>query len=315
MEMRRLRYFVAVAEELNFRRAAERLHVAQPALSRQIQDLEASLQLRLFARDRRQVSLTPDGAILLEKARAIVGQMGDLRATAQRLRGNAPPRLRVGFISLVAYELLPATLRRFRETHPGVEVVISEFLVMEQFEPLHSDRFDVVILRPLAIDMSIVSRVIHRARFIAALHQAHPLCAHPTLRVQDLSNEDFISLPDGPGPSFYAQIMGFCASAGFRPTVVHPVGDSQAMMGMVGAGMGVAIVPESVRRLATAGVEYRCLTDIDQRAEIAIAWRKTDENPAIAQFVLAAEAVLGEQDKTNVWHGATRDAREASRVV
>lgn len=315
MEMRRLRSFIAVAEELNFRRAAERLHVAQPALSRQIQDLEASLQLRLFARDRRQVSLTAAGTILLEKARAIVCQMADLNSTARRLRGDARPRLRVGFISLVAYELLPAILQRFREGHPEVEVDVSEFLVMEQFEPLHSGRFDVVILRPLTVDMSIATRIIHRARFIAALHQGHPLCARPSLRMRDLANEHFISLPNGPGPSFYGQIMGFCAAAGFRPAVVRSVGDSQAMMGMVGAGLGVAIVPDSVRRLGTAGVEYRGLTDIEQRADIAIAWRQTDDNPAIAQFVAAAESAVCEADESDSSRRSPSDIREASLIA
>lgn len=289
MEIRQLRYFVAVAESLSFRRASEELHIAQPALSRQIQQLEQRLDARLFERDKRSVSLTAAGLAVLEHARILLSQVQGLPAIAQRAASGQTGRIRVGFISLVAYEFLPTLVREFRSRLPQVDVVMHEFPVMHQYEPLMQDRFDVAILRPLQPDPLVTTQVIDRARFVVALPKSHPLCRQEHLSVADLRREEFISLPRANGPSFQAQIVGFCRDAGFCPTVLREVGDSQAMMGMVGAGMGVAIVPESVRHLKTDGVEYRHLPDLAHRADIVVAWKTAGSNPLVHQFVRAAQ--------------------------
>ncbi|WP_225782229.1 LysR substrate-binding domain-containing protein [Xenophilus sp. Marseille-Q4582] len=289
MDLRQLRYFVAVADTLSFRRASEQLHIAQPALSRQIQQFEQQLGARLFERDKRSVSLTAAGLAVLEHAKGLLSQVHGLPAIAQRAAQGQSGRLRIGFISLVAYEYLPALVRAFRAHLPQVDVRMHEFPVMEQYAPLLEDRFDVLILRPLVPDPLIALQVIDHARFVVALPAHHPLCSRAQLRVGDLANEEFISLPRAAhGPSFQAQILGFCRAAGFCPSVLREVGDSQAMMGMVGAGMGVAIVPEPVRHLRTAGVEYRRLSDLTQRADIALAWRSDSSNPLIEPFSVAA---------------------------
>jgi DNA-binding transcriptional LysR family regulator len=289
MDVRQLRYFVAVAESLSFRRAADELHIAQPALSRQIQQLEEQLGARLLERDKRSVALTAAGQAVLEHSRTLLAQMQGLPAIAQRAAAGETGRIRVGFISLVAYEFLPALVREFRSRLPQVDVVMHEFPVMHQYEPLMQDRFDVAILRPLLPDPLIATQVIDRARFVVALPRSHPLCRQESLSVADLRSEEFISLPRTNGPSFQAQIVGFCRDAGFCPTVMREVGDSQAMMGMVGAGMGVAIVPEAVRHLKTDGVEYRHLSDLPHRADIVVAWKTAESNPLVHQFVRAAQ--------------------------
>ena len=288
MDLRQIRAFVAVADHLSFRRAADHLCIAQPALSRQVRQLEESLKTRLFERDRRSVALTVAGAAVLVEARVLLATVNKLPLLAQRAAQGESGPLRVGFISLVAYEYLPALVREFRAARPTVDVAVHEFPVMQQYEPLLRDRFDAIILRPLQANPAIRTRIIGRPRFVVALPKGHALCERKTLRLADIAEEALISLPHADGPNFQSQILGFCRAAGFRPRVIRDVGDSQAMVGMVGAGMGVAIVPESVRHLHTAGVEYRYLVDLTARADIAVAWRKDHQNPLVGQFVGAA---------------------------
>ena len=288
MDLRQIRAFVAVADHLSFRRAAERLCIAQPALSRQVRQLEESLKTRLFERDRRSVALTVAGVAVLEQARTLLATVNGLPLLAQRAALGESGQLRVGFISLVAYEYLPALVREFRSALPDADVAVHEFPVMQQFEPLLRDRFDVLILRPLQANPVITTLIIGRPRFVVALPKGHALCSCRTLRLVDLAREALISLPDSDGPSFQSQVLGLCRAAGFRPAVIREVGDSQAMVGMVGAGMGVAIVPESVRHLRTDGVEYRYLADLTERADIVVAWNRVHRNPLVAEFVRAA---------------------------
>lgn len=292
MDIRQLRYFVAVADELSFRRAADKLHVAQPALSRQVQQLEDTLGVLLVKRDKRHVELTPAGDAVLKQARTVIAQMQQLPALARRAAAGHTGHLRVGFISLVASEFLPMLVRGFRGEFPNVDVKLNEFQVLQQFEPLLREDIDVAILRLLEPDAAIASYIVQRQRFVAALPQGHALCRREAIAVGDLAGEEFVSLPTGPGRSFGGLTLRFCRDAGFEPRAMHDVGDSQAMLGMVGAGVGVAIVPEAIRHLHTDGVEYRPLSDLHERAEIAVAWRAHDTNPLVGGFVDAARRIF-----------------------
>lgn len=285
IDSRHLRFFVAVCEELNFRKAAERLHLAQPALTRHIQTMETALGVQLFERDKRHVALTSAGRAAFERARQLLRDMDDLVLATQRAARGEIGSLRVGFISFVAYEYLPAILRSFRQEFPDVGVELHEFLVMQQFEMLLDGRIDVAVLRPLYKDSRIATKTIVRSRFVAALRADHPLLRKKSIRMEDLSEEDFVSLPKRLGPSFHAQIMGFCSGAGFLPKVVHAASDAQAVIGLVGAGMGVAVVPESVAKLNTAGVEYRLVNGLPETAEIVLAWRSDNTSEVLKHFV------------------------------
>jgi DNA-binding transcriptional LysR family regulator len=285
IDSRHLRYFVAVAEELNFRKAAERLHLAQPALTRQIQAMEMAMGVQLFERDKRHVALTSAGRAAFERSRQLLRDMDDLVLATQRAAKGEIGSLRVGFISFVAYEYLPAILRAFREKFPDVGVELHEFLVMQQFEMLLDGRIDVAVLRPLYKDSRIATKTIVRSRFVAALRADHPLLRKKSICMEDLSQEDFVSLPKRLGPSFHAQIMGFCSGAGFLPKVVHEASDAQAVVGLVGAGMGVAVVPESVAKLNTAGVEYRLVSGLPETAEIVLAWRSDNTSEVLKHFI------------------------------
>lgn len=285
IDPRHLRFFVAVAESLNFRKAAEGLHMAQPALTRQIKAMETTVGVQLFERDKRHVALTSAGRTALDRARQLLRDMDDLVVATQRAARGEIGSLRVGFISFVAYEYLPTILRAFRQKYPDVGVELHEFLVMQQFEMLLDGRIDVAVLRPLYRDSRIATKTIVRSRFVAALRNDHPLLRKKTIRMEDLSEEDFVSLPKRLGPSFHAQIMGFCSGAGFLPKVVHEASDAQAVVGLVGAGMGVAVVPESVAKLNTAGVEYRLVMGLPETAEIVLAWRRDNDSEVLKHFV------------------------------
>jgi DNA-binding transcriptional LysR family regulator len=289
MDARQLRYFVAIAEALSFRRASERLHVAQPALTRHLQSLESSLGVQLLHRNKHRVLLTSAGEAVLVQARLILHKLDQLPVIAQEAATGESGTLRVGFISLVAYELLPPMLRCLRTLKPRAEINLVEFLVMDQFSGILQDRMDVAILRPLYTDPAVETRVIHRAPFVVALPSGHPLRVHERVSIHDLRGEEFITLPPSKtGPSFHEQIMRFCRIGGFEPTVVRDASDSQAMMGLIAAGMGIAIVPDLTRNLRTLGVEYRPLIEITERADIVVAWRKAHNNPLITSFVEAA---------------------------
>jgi DNA-binding transcriptional LysR family regulator len=291
MDSRHLRYFIAVAEELNFRRAADRLHVAQPAVTRQIKSLEAALQVQLLERTKHHVKLTQAGQVMLDRSRVVLHELEDMVRVTRRVARGELGTLRIGFISFVAYEYLPRMVRAFRAAYPHVGIELQEFLVMQQFETVLEGKTDVAVLRPLYEDPRVATKTTFRSRFIVALPAGHPLLRKRQVRMTDLANEEFVTLPKRQGPSFHAQIMGFCQRAGFEPAVVREASDGQAVIGLVGAGMGVAVVPESVAKLNTAGVQYRVVAGLPETAEIVLAWRKNNTNEALKKFVqIAAKA-------------------------
>jgi len=288
LDSRYLRYFIAVAEELNFRRAAERLHMAQPALSRQIKLLEGALQVQLLMRSKHGVKLTPAGEVALDRGRKVLSELDEMTQATRRAARGELGTLRIGFISFVAYEYLPRLMQAFRAAYPQVGIELQEFLVMQQFETVLEGKADVAVLRPLYEDPRVATKTIVRSRFVVAFPAGHALQRKRQVRMVDLANEPFVTLPQRQGPSFHAQIMGFCRRAGFEPTVVHEASDGQAVIGLVGAGMGVAVVPQSVTKLNTAGVQYRLMTGIPETAEIVLAWRKDNTSEALKKFIQTA---------------------------
>lgn len=294
VDSRHLRYFLAVADTLSFRRAAEQLHIAQPALTRQIKALEEGMRVRLFERDSHHVALTTAGVVVREHARSILSAIDNAVESARVAATGEFGSLRIGFASHAAYEYLPLITRSFRNQFPGVAVRLQRYSAVQQFDLLHSETFDVAILRPLYADPLISSRVLVRSPFVAALPEGHRLLEGDALRLTDLADETFITLPSRKGPNYQAQILGFCLDSGFRPHSVLEVEDVQAIVGMVASGFGVAIVPASVSNLHIRGVQYRTLLDLDSSADYVVAWRRKAANPFIVRFVDIAEATMKE---------------------
>ena len=280
-----LESFVAVADELHFTRAAAHLHIAQPALTKRIQQLERDLDVRVFVRDRRAVRLTPEGEMLLPKARQILGGAHDLLATAHRLRRGDVGRLRIGFTPSAPYHLLPAIMRAFRRAHAGIECVLTEASSEEQLDQLAAGGLDVGILRPPRhCPSSVVCETFLEEPFVAVLPRGHRLLARRAVSLRDLSGEPFVLVARRVVTLVYDQILSACAAAGFTPRVVQEGSQIHAVAALVAAGCGVSVLPESVTRLHFPNVEYRPLRQTTLSTVMAVAHRE-DASPPVLAFV------------------------------
>jgi DNA-binding transcriptional LysR family regulator len=290
MDLRSLRCFVAVAEELHFGRAARRLHVSQPPLSHTIHALETRLGVMLFERTRRRVVLTHAGAVLLERARALLHDAEHAAVAAQRASRGEIGRLSVGFILAATHHLLPETLRQFRRRMPEVELSLREMPIREQLVALQDGMIDVGFLRPPVDTDVIAAQTLVREPFLVALPEGHRLTRLASLPLSRLAAEPFVMFTPGRSP-LYTQIISACTASGFTPKVVQDAAHIVTVIGLVRAGLGVALVPQSVRALSPAQVDLRPLRALTARAETAIAWRRDDLSPVGEQFLAAAREV------------------------
>lgn len=285
MEMRQLRYFVAVAEELHFGHAAQRLHIAQPALSRQIQTLEKELMVQLLFRNRRRVQITAAGQVFLDHARLVLARAEDAVLAAQRAGGGVSGSLNLGFVGSATYDVLPGALRAFREVAPHVELVLSEMTVHAQLEALNEKRIDIGLLRLPARTAGLVFRRISRERLYVALPSPHRLAQLPAVRLASLAGEAFVLYPDYPQPSWTEFVIGLCQQAGFHPTIAQRTVEIQTTLSLVAAGIGVSIVPECVAGIMRKSVVFRRLTGLRARTELLVAHREHDPSPVVQTFL------------------------------
>jgi len=285
MELRQLRYFVAVAEELHFGHAAQRLRIAQPALSRQIQALEKELLVQLLFRNRRRVQITPAGTVFLDRARLILARADEAVLAAQRASGGVSGSLNLGFVGSATYDVLPGVLRAFRQAAPHVELTLSEMTVHAQIEALTEKRIDVGLLRLPAKTEGLAFRTISREPLYVALPSSHRLARLPALRLSALAREPFVLYPDHPRPSWTEFVVGLCQQAGFRPIVVQRTVEIQTTLSLVAAGMGVSIVPKSVGNIVRRDVVFRRLAGVRARTELLAAYRERDPSPVVQTFL------------------------------
>lgn len=294
IDLRQLRQFVAVAEELSFRRAAERLHMSQPPLSQVIRALEEELGITLFERTRRRVELTQPGRVLLDQAHRVLSQMDRALAAARGAGRGMTGRLSVGFVSSATYEILPAILRRFRASHPAVDLHLEELDTVDQTDALLQHRIDVALNRPPTFYASAIAQeTLLSERMIVAVPADHPLAARRTLRLRDLREEPFVLIPPRGGTGYHTRVLDACQEAGFVPRVAQTARYMHTIVGLVAAGMGVALVSESLANLTPRGCVYRPLADRSDALSIDIgaAWHANDESPALHAFLAAARAV------------------------
>lgn len=257
MELRHLRYFVAVGEELHFGRAADRLHIAQPPLSQQIRQLERELGVSLLTRTTRSVELTPAGRAYLQRAIEILDAVGDAGGQARRIAAGVEGRLVIGCVGSATYSLLPQLVRALGESLPGVEVGLrGEMLAPAQLEALRSGALDLALLRPPVLGEGIFTETVRRDRLLVALPTNHSLAGQTELTVAALRDEDFV-VHAGHGRSTMSNLVeNICADAGFVPRVRQEVSETSTLVTLVAAGLGVAIVPDPTAALDIAGVRY-----------------------------------------------------------
>jgi len=294
MELRTLRYFVAVAEELHFGHAAERLHIAQPALSQQIRKLERQLGVQLLSRTKRRVTVTQPGAFLLEAARLILRQADAAVAGVQSARQGLIGRLGIGLITAVTFRgHVFNVLREFRERCPGVAVTLKVMTSVEQIRALHQGEIQIGFVRMPVNDASVALETVVREELLVALPRKHRLATAKTIRLADLADDRFVMLPRQAGFGLSAQSWDLCREAGFSPKISQDASELQTMTGLVAAGFGVSLVPASGCMLPRRGVVYRPLRP-SQTVEIAAAYSKTSLSPALKAFLEMLRAKLPE---------------------
>jgi DNA-binding transcriptional LysR family regulator len=285
IELRHLRYFIAVAEELHFGRAAERLHIAQPPLSMQIRQLEAELGFRLFHRTKRSVRLTEAGQVFLVESQRLFRQLDQAIQTGRQVSRGEVGQLVLGFVSSAAYNVLPDILQTFHTQVPQVKLELHELTTDQQLEWLRENRLDVGLMRPPIDDDAFETEIIFREPLTIALPQTHPLAVTDTISLPDLAKEPFIIFPRTLAPGLYDQIISLCQQAGFSPNVVQEAIQMQTIISLVAAEMGVAIVPTSLQNLQRRGVVYKPLRQETPQAAIALIYKKADETPAVLRFL------------------------------
>ena len=259
--------------------------MAQPPLSQQIRRLEQELDVVLFFRTKRRVALTEAGRVYLEQAYQITRSLEQAAVLAQRAERGESGRLVVGFLEYTSYTLLPTIMRAFRERFPGVEVVLRPLSNTQQVSALRYGNVDVSLLRPPIDDPEIASELILREPFILAIPASHPRAGRRRVSINDFSEDSFIMYQREVGPSFFNAIYNFCTQAGFTPKVALEVSQINTVIGLVGADIGVAFVPRSVRKIILENVVYKALTDKAPTVDVMLAWQRQVSSPLINAFV------------------------------
>jgi DNA-binding transcriptional LysR family regulator len=286
MELRHLRYFVAVAEELHFSKAAERLHIAQPPLSQQIQQLETELGVKLFHRKtKRQVQLTEAGKVFFQEVDRLLVQLETAAALTQRIGRGQTGQLRIGFTSLAIYDLLPLILRQFREQFLEVELVLRELTTSQQEQALKDSLIHVGFAHPPLEDETLSYQCIHRETLVVALSSTHSLARQERICVRSLLSEPLIVFPRYLAPGLYDRIMSLFGQVNFQPNIIQEAIQMQTIIGLVSAGMGVAITPSSLQNLQRSGVVYRPLLEDVPIIETAVIWQQNSLTPIVENFL------------------------------
>jgi DNA-binding transcriptional LysR family regulator len=285
MELRHLRYFVTLAEELHFGRAAERLHIAQPPLSQQIRQLEKELGFELFHRTKRSVHLTEAGVVFLDQVQQILKQLQQAIQIGQQTSRGELGELAIGFVSSAAYNILPTILRTFRNCVPGVSLELHELTTDQQLEWLRTGRIDVGFVRPPVEENTFSWEIIFQESLMVALPEAHLLANQSYVCLRSLANEPFILFPRILAPGLYDLIISLCQQADFSPSVSQQAIQMQTIVSLVAAEIGVAIVPASLQNLQRTGVVYKNIEPASPKVAIAMIWRSSETSPTIQRFL------------------------------
>ena len=285
MNLRQLRYFLAVADELHFGRAADSLHMAQPPLSAQIKQLEADLGVLLFERTKRRVRLTTAGEVLKLEAQQVLDRLELARQKTQQAGRGETGKIAISFVSSAMYSILPDWLKQFRQQYPNVKLILQEATGVEQVEGLLSHRFDVGFVRSSIGHDGINAQMVWQEPLIVALPEDHALSAGKKVSIADLANEGFILILRPMATQMHDKIIKFCVQAGFNPKVVQTAEQLQTVLGLVSAQIGVAILPAAAQKLQREGVCYRRFAEPAPTVELMMIWRKEAPFAALENFL------------------------------
>jgi DNA-binding transcriptional LysR family regulator len=289
-DLRQLRYFVAVAEELSFTRAALRLHLSQPPLSQQIRALEEDLDVRLLERNKRHVALTEPGRVFLEQARQILAKADEARSQVTAAAAGYSGQLRLAYsVSVSFHPALPQTLLRYGQIAPKVALKLSEMYTEPQFAALLAGQIDVGFVRDEPTNpqttRSLRLNVIDREPLLLALPTGHPLAGRSSLHLAEVAGDAFVSQPRQLVATLYDRLVKMATRAGFQPTIIQHAQQVNGLLALVAGGLGLALVPASMRAVRLAGVSYVPLEDADAYLLLALASRVDDTSPVLQQFL------------------------------
>lgn len=286
MELRHLRYFVAVAENLNFTKAAGRLHLAQPSLTRQIHNLEDEIGVRLLNRTKSQVALTEEGRSFLVDARRILALAEESIVAVQRLSRGETGQLNIAYLSNSDFELLPETLGAFRQAFPHVALNLFDMVPAEQFRALEAGKIDLgfIGMRPPAAMEHVQWESIARHRTVVVLPAKHPLARRSQVNLRELKTMFFVGMSERSHPGFRQWLHETCQPAGFIPRILQDAELEPALMTFVAEGLGVSLAREPIKKLPHSGVVFRPLTP-PVRSDYCIAWNRDNDSRALQQYI------------------------------
>jgi DNA-binding transcriptional LysR family regulator len=298
VDLRQFRYFVAVAEELNFSRAARRLHMSQPPLSLQIKAIEEELGAMLLERTRRKVELTEPGRLFLERARSVLAAVDGTGEAVRRVARGEAGEIRVAFTgSVPMFEAFPRFVQAFRERYPAVRVELGHLSTGAQLQAIADRKIDVGFLRPSLLftpSPDIAVRPIWEDELHVVLPERHRLAgARGPFRMADLADEPFVLFPRGIGCGLFDHVMALCNQAGFAPRVVQDAREGTTILALVAAGTGVSILPDTYQKASIPHLVHRKLPSPAARSRLLIAWRAAETAPLVGKFLAMAEAWPG----------------------
>ena len=291
MDLRHLRHFVVLAEALNFHRAAIRLHLAQPSLSRSIRALEDEIGLPLFLRNQREVSLTAAGRVLLPEARQLLAQARRTEALLGDLQNGQAGTLRIGFLASTAIALLPGLLRGFRQHFPQVHLELREMSSDAQLQALRDDQIDIGFIRDIGILPDIHQHLLQREALMLVLPEDHPFATESAIALHRLHHESLILLRREVAPASYDRILAQCHTHALKPHILMELAESNAVFSAVLAGLGLGFLFSAFAEIQRPGIVFRPLEDTLGDSEVSLAWRgrREDGNPAALTFVSMAQ--------------------------
>jgi DNA-binding transcriptional LysR family regulator len=305
MELRHLRYFTAVAETCHFGRAAERLHMAQPALSQAIRQLEGELGAPLLTRTTRQVSLTPAGEFLYDEARRLLRNLDGAVKGVRRVADGRKGLIRVGFTGTAAFTQLPRIARALQRDLPDVALEVhADMLTPAQSAGLRDGRLDLAVLRPPATGDGVVMRTVEVEPLVLAVPAEHRLAVEPVISLSDLASEGFVAY-GSKDSAVNEAVLRACRGAGFTPRREHEAPGTAVLLALVAAGLGVALVPGSARAVPLADLVFREVTDAGT-VDLALAWRRDDPSTLV-------RSVLDTLDEAGLFDAAAPDVHEVPR--
>lgn len=286
MDLRHLRYFVAVAETLSFTKGAERLRLAQPSLTRQIRDLEEEIGVRLLDRTKQKVSLTDEGRSFLADAKRVLNLAEDIVESVQRLSRREISALNIGYVANLFYDLLPVTLASFQRSFPTVSINLFDMTYGDQFRAIEEGRIDLgfVGLREAIEERGLQFRPIASHRVVAALPKDHPVASKPAVKLKELEPMFFIGMSESSYPGYRGWLRETCQKVGFSPRVLQDADIERTVIHSVAAGLGVALLPEQVKKLPHEKVVFRPLKPA-VATESCIAWKRGNPSAALKAYI------------------------------